>query len=555
LPGYVHRAALEAELRALLLDSRHPVITLVGRGGIGKTSLALEVIHQLCGEQSFEAVLWFSARDIDLMHEGPKRVAPDVLSQEDIADQLVQLLSPPRANDKGFDDQMFLHDALSGTVDGGPFLFAFDNFETVHRPIELYQVLDTYIRLPNKVLLTTRMRDFKADYPVAVSGMTRDEFEELALGTAARLGVQKLVSKAYLDDLYEESDGHPYIVKMLLAEVARSGRVGAVERVLAGRDEVLDALFERTFQTLTPAAQRVFLTLCNWRSVVSRLALEAALLRPANERMDVDSALDELERSSMVETIKSPSDGEYFLRVPLAAAVFGRRKLAVSALRSVVDADTELLMLFGAARSSDVERGLEPRIQRMTNAIIGRIGDDEAMEEGLAILSYVARSYTPAWLSLAEVHLASGDLDAAQTAIAHYLERVPDDSGVWRKLAEVRRAQRDTLGEIHARVELAEVPGSTYQDASSAGNLLNSVLASGALRLGEDEKRVLTTRIRQLLEAGIDGATATDLSRLAWLCISLGDREAAKTYTRMGLERQPNNDYCQALAKRLNIRI
>lgn len=554
LPGYVHRSALEAELRSLLLDDRHPVITLVGRGGIGKTSLALEVIHQLCAEQDFEAVLWFSARDIDLMQEGPKRVAPDVLTQVDIADQLVQLFSPPGANDKGFDDQVFLHDALSGRADGGPFLFAFDNFETVHRPIELYQLLDTYIRLPNKVLLTTRMRDFKADYPVAVSGMTRDEFEELARSTAARLGVQKLISKPYLDELFEESDGHPYVVKMLLGEVARSGKVGTVERVLAGREEVLDALFERTFQALTPAAQRVFLTLCNWRSVVSRLALEAALLRPANERMDVEAAVDELERSSMVETLKSSSDGEYFLRVPLAAAVFGRRKLAVSTLRSAVDADTELLMLFGAARSSDVGRGLEPRIRQMTKAVIGLIGDDEALQEGLAALSYVARGYTPAWLSLAEIHLAVGDLDEAEAAISQYLERSPGDVGAWRKLADVRRAQHDALGEIHARVELAEAPGSAYDDASHAANLLNSLLRAGTLRLDADEKRVLATRIRRQLESGVPSATATDLSRLAWLCIHLRDLDAAKTYTRLGLERQPKNDYCQALAKQLNFR-
>jgi tetratricopeptide (TPR) repeat protein len=384
--------------------------------------------------------------------------------------------------------------------------------------------------------------------------MTREEFEELALGTAARLGVQKLISSGYLDELYEESDGHPYVVKMLLSDVARSGKAGAVERILAGRDEVLDALFERTFQVLTPAAQRVFLTLCNWRSVVSRLALEAALLRSANERMDVDAAIDELERSSMVETLRSPSDGEYFLRVPLAAAVFGRRKLAVSALRSAVDADTELLRLFGAARSSDVERGLEPRIRQMTKAVMGRIGDAEALEEGLAILSYVARGYTPAWLSLAEVHLAAGDLGEAQTAIAQYLERAPEDVEAWRKLAEVRRAQRDTLGEIHARVELAEAPDSSYDDASYAANLLNSFLASGALRLDADEKRVLAARIRGQLEAGASSATATDLSRLAWLCIHLRDQEAARTYTRMGLERQPNNEYCQALAKRLKIR-
>jgi hypothetical protein len=554
LPGYVHRPALEAELRNLLMDDRHPLITLVGRGGIGKTSLALEVIHQVCAEQGFDAILWFSARDIDLMQEGPKRVAPDVLTQQDIADQLVELLTPSGANDKGFDDQAFLHSALGGDVDGGPFLFAFDNFETVYRPLELYHVLDTYIRLPNKVLLTTRMRDFKADYPVTVSGMTRDEFEELARRTSVTLGIQKLTTKKYLDDLYDESDGHPYVVKMLLGEVARTGRVGAVERVLAGRDEVLDALFERTFQALTPVSQRVFLTLCNWRSAVSRLGVEAALLRPANDRMDVAGALDELERSSMVESIRSPSDGEEFLRVPLAAAVFGRRKLAVSALRSAVEADTELLRLFGAAKSSDVERGLEPRIRQMTQAILARLGDESAFEEGMGVLSYVARSYPPAWLAIADVHLATKDLNAAEDAIEQYLERMPRDTAGWRKLADVRRAQGDMLGELHARVELAEAPEAEYIEASHVANLLNGWARYGSLTLDGDEKRVLATRIRGLLEAGVASASATDLSRLAWVCIHLSDREAAKTYTRMGLERDSENEYCQALAKRLRLR-
>jgi tetratricopeptide (TPR) repeat protein len=244
--------------------------------------------------------------------------------------------------------------------------------------------------------------------------------------------------------------------------------------------------------------------------------------------MDVEAAVDELERSSMVETLKSPSDGEHFLRVPLAAAVFGRRKLAVSALRSAVDADTELLMLFGAARSSAVERGLEPRIRQMTKSIMGRIGDEDALEEGLAILSYVARSYAPAWLSLADVYLAVGNLDEAEAAIQKYLERAPGDIAAWRKLADVRRAQGDILGDIHARVEVADAAGSTHDDASHVANLLNRSLASGDLRLDADEKRVLANRIRRQLGAGIASATATDLSRLAWLCVHLRDQDAPR---------------------------
>jgi tetratricopeptide (TPR) repeat protein len=555
LPDYINRRPLEEELRSLVLDDRHPVITLVGRGGIGKTSLALEVLHQICGGQHFEAIVWFSARDIDLMQEGPKRVAPDVLTQRDIAKQVAQLLSPEGTAEKGFDADAFMRQTLSGKTEGGPFLFVFDNFETVHRPGDLYQLIDTYIRLPNKVLLTSRFRDFKADYPVTVSGMARDEFEALAMRTAARIGVQKLLTKKYLDDLYDESDGHPYIVKMLLGEVARTGKIGAVERVLAGKDEVLDALFERTFQAQGPATQRVFLTLCSWRSVVSRLALEAALLRPSNERMDVGSAVDELERSSLVEVVTSTTDGEEFLRVPLAAAVYGRRKLGVSSSRSAVEADSELLRLFGAANPSDVTRGLEPRVRRMATAILARLDDEVATEEGVAALTYVAQSYPSAWLNLADVYLACGSQKSAERAIEQFLERNPTDITAWRRLAELRRAMGDALGELHARVEIAEGVDATYADATHAAWLLSGFLWRGQIKVDDDEKRVLATRIKKLLEAGADTADATDLSRLAWVCLHLHDEDAAREYTRLGLEREPTNEHLQSLAKKFKARL
>lgn len=43
--GYVRRPELEAEVVAALTNDRHPIVTLVGRGGIGKTSLALTVLR------------------------------------------------------------------------------------------------------------------------------------------------------------------------------------------------------------------------------------------------------------------------------------------------------------------------------------------------------------------------------------------------------------------------------------------------------------------------------------------------------------------------------
>ena len=62
---YVERADLQKSLRDELLSTvHHPIVTLDGRGGIGKTSTALRVISELAAQAEcpFSVVLWFSAR-------------------------------------------------------------------------------------------------------------------------------------------------------------------------------------------------------------------------------------------------------------------------------------------------------------------------------------------------------------------------------------------------------------------------------------------------------------------------------------------------------------
>src|SRR5665213_1621328 len=243
-------------------------------------------------------------------------------------------------SDKGFDAVGYFRDCLGNSGEEGPVLFVFDNFETVRNSTDVYRVIDTYIRLPNRVLITSRSRAFKGDYPVEVHGMFRPEFNELATGTAARLGITELLNPRFMDELYEESDGHPYVVKVLLGEVATHKGRRSVERVMAERDDILEALFERTYSSLPPAAQRLFLTLSSWRSIVPRLAVEAALLRPENERMDVQVAIDVLERNSLIEVISGPALEQEFLQVPLAACIFGKKKLAVSPMTTAVEADS-----------------------------------------------------------------------------------------------------------------------------------------------------------------------------------------------------------------------
>lgn len=549
---YVRRPELERELLELLRNDRHPIITLVGQGGAGKTSVAIAVLHELAAAADFFAIIWFSARDIDLMAEGPKLVTPGVLTKEEIATTFADLMHPAWRREDNFDLTQYLAESLSGVAMNERLLFVFDNFETVLSPIELYTFIDSFIRLPNKALLTSRFRDFKADYPLTVGGMTRAEFDELVSSTVSKLGITNLVTSKYEEELFEESSGHPYVTKILLGEVARTRAAGTVERLMANQDDILTALFERTFSSIGPAARRVFLTLCNWRSAVPRLALEAALLRPSNERLDVNAALNSLEQSSLVEIVLGDQDDE-FVRVPLAAYLFGKRKLRASPMKPAVDADTALLQLFGAAKQADIAKGLKPRVHRMLKAIEEKREAGENVEDELAVLSYVARKYPPALLEVADFHAEDGQQGDAIAAVTAYVEAVPDDRTGWLRLATLYQAVADGPGEVHARMEAARLASCPLEDISNAATALNRHLFNNTVSMGEEERKLMLRDLVNLLQDRTSECDATDLSRLAWLLLSLDDKEAAKEAVRLGLERDSSNRYCLNLAERLKL--
>ncbi len=555
--GYVRRETLEDDLKVLLTDDRHPVVTLGGRGGIGKTSLALAVLHDIAQEDRFFSIIWFSARDIELLPNGPKLVRPHVLSPDDMAREYVELTSPAEGAESNFRPLSHFAEALAENSNA-PTLFVFDNFETVRSPLELYRWLDTYIRIPNKILITTRNREFKGDYWIEVGGMTEDQFAELVEKTAREVGVHELIDAPYLAELYQESDGHPYIAKVLLGELARSGKQRKIARILASQDRVLEALFERTFTQLAPGGQRVFLTLSSWHSLVPLVALAAAVNRPDNERMDVESAVDELRRASLIEITTTPV-ADVYLRVPLSAALFGARKLGASPWEATVEADTEILRLFGVVQPSGTRHGLEAQVVRLFENVADRLQKrPDEFERYRPVLEFVSREQPLGWTLLAQLleeYRPSGAwLEDVADAYRRYLEVVPNDGQIWRALAGVCRGNDDFLGAAHALVRRAQLPDAPYADVSYAANRVNGDLADHLLKLDTDEKHILVQALVDVMSKRKDEANATDLSRLAWLLVTIDQRKEAKQVVQAGLELEPTNPHCRKLAERLKVR-
>jgi hypothetical protein len=79
-----------------------------------------------------------------------------------MAKQFLMLFQPSGWDQKGFDAENYLAQNLR-SGESGPLLLVFDNFETVQQPIDTFHWLDTHVRCPNKVLITTRHRSWRDD--------------------------------------------------------------------------------------------------------------------------------------------------------------------------------------------------------------------------------------------------------------------------------------------------------------------------------------------------------------------------------------------------------
>ena len=555
---YVLRPQLEDELAEQLADpTRHFIVTLTGRGGIGKTSTALQVINTIIESDQcpYHVVVWFSARDIDLLESGPKIVQPHGVSIDDFAEEYARLLNPGEMHVRGFDHREYLARQLTGDTIG-PTLFVFDNFETTTSPQEVFHWLDTYVRNPNKVLITSRDRGFTGDYVVRVQGMTHPEAEELIDRTSDRLGIKARINQDYSERIIDESNGHPYIIKLLLGEVARSG-ANRPERIMAAQDEALVALFERSYNRLSPAAQRVFLTLSNWRSSVPALAVEAVLLRPENERMDVQAAIEELVQSSFVEESFDQSTEEAEVSVPLSARLFGLRKLEVSPWKATIEGDTSLLHLLGAQNSGPaVELG--QRIERLFKNVATALSRGiREFSEIRPVLEFITTRYPFGSVLLADL-VAELDLSSSdeERYLLHYVEHpesheIPTGP-IWRRIADIRRVRDDVRGELHALAQICRLETTPTDMLSNAANRINGILRM--ISLSQEEKESMLRGVVNGFQLRVSRANdfdSTDLSRLAWLQLHLDDISAAINTVGRGLALDPENEYCRRLSARL----
>lgn len=120
--GWLPRTNLEAQLKRRILG-RHPIITVQGDGGNGKTALTLQVLHNLVhtGDHPFDAIVWFSAKTSSLGQNGIREIADTITDSAAIVEHLATW--EPGEADPG--------ERLLRFLSENKILLVIDNYETI----------------------------------------------------------------------------------------------------------------------------------------------------------------------------------------------------------------------------------------------------------------------------------------------------------------------------------------------------------------------------------------------------------------------------------------
>ena len=225
----------------------YPVVSIIGDGGIGKTSVALKIAYELLDEggEDFDAIVWVTAKTTTITGHEFRRINNAIEDSLGLFNSAVEMLGPGPSADPIGEIQDYLENFRV--------LLILDNLETV---------LDTRLReflldVPagSKVLLTSRI---SAGVENAVRlGPLNPEDSDRLLRTLARvrdISVLKTADSSAISLYSNKMQGRPAYIKWFVSGVQAGRRP---EEILAADGEFLDFCMSNVFEYLNDESRAV----------------------------------------------------------------------------------------------------------------------------------------------------------------------------------------------------------------------------------------------------------------------------------------------------------
>ena len=222
LPRRPYFVGREEEIRTILQslqpNSRTFIVGIEAIGGMGKTTLAIEIAYRCIESDLFESVIWISAKETTLTLHGIEPVIPEAKTLSDILITIGTNLGNPTIGNLSMADQIRrAYNLLSRRTT----LLVLDNFETLSRN-EQRDILDFLRRSPItlKVVITSRERVAEGQI-IRLQGLSFEESQTLLEWDAQQKNIHLTSDQTrYLVDL---TGGLPLALLWVQGQIAVLG--------------------------------------------------------------------------------------------------------------------------------------------------------------------------------------------------------------------------------------------------------------------------------------------------------------------------------------------
>jgi len=311
--GFVGRRDERQDIKRRLLDKRiHPIITISGAGGVGKTAIA----HCICEDilknhpKLFDALIWISAKKDRLTLTGIEEIEPTAQSFEEVLNAILVTFGFNEYLYRAVDEKRKLVQEFILDYPNSSILLVIDNLETLLQDKTLLEYLKD-IPLPHKVLITSRLGLGETERRIPLKQMSDNDAMELFRKIALEKSVKGLAQlpnetiKSYI----RRMNGYPLVIKWVVGQASLNRDIERLVQSINTTDsDIAKFCFEYIFDVLLSENAKLILRClaASEQELTQPVIMHVTELRG----QPFEDAMQELELASLVipEHNKDPND-------------------------------------------------------------------------------------------------------------------------------------------------------------------------------------------------------------------------------------------------------
>lgn len=229
------------------LNNHHRIISIDGIGGVGKSTLALEIAINCFERRLFDSVLWFSAKREKLAISQITTTDPEFENLDNLLEKIAYELKID--NYEMFADENKINMILK-LLKNSSILLVLDNLETIKFTEDFIDFLAS-VEGKSKILITSRKRIGQIERIISLSPFSYEDTKEFIIEEAEeRSFLSSGIKEEMYKELYSITNGIPLAIKVLMGWLVEGvPLVKLKEKIKTSDTGILKFLFEETYET------------------------------------------------------------------------------------------------------------------------------------------------------------------------------------------------------------------------------------------------------------------------------------------------------------------